>query len=146
MRFNRLVLLQPHYWHTSGIGFGNSVENGRLVYLTFFMRASRRAELFPRRFRLDRERMDPISDQLTQCAIHQPLPLDPRFARKFGAFDPQSEVALARRIVAAVAAMLFAIVDQLDSSGIQRIEAPKHFGCNRSRGSDLHRAYIWLFE
>jgi hypothetical protein len=36
MRFNRLVLLQPHYWHTSGPGFGNSVENGRLVYLMFF--------------------------------------------------------------------------------------------------------------
>jgi hypothetical protein len=40
MRFNRLVLLQPHYWHTSGAGFGDSVENGRLVYLMFFARAS----------------------------------------------------------------------------------------------------------
>ena len=38
MRFNRLVLLQPHYWHTSGAGFGDSIENGRLVYLMFFMR------------------------------------------------------------------------------------------------------------
>ena len=38
MRFNRLVLLQPHYWHTSGPGFGDSVENGRLVYLMFFLR------------------------------------------------------------------------------------------------------------
>jgi len=36
MRFNRLVLLQPQYWHTSGPGFGDSVENGRLVYLIFF--------------------------------------------------------------------------------------------------------------
>lgn len=36
MRFNRLVLLQPQYWHTSGLGFGDSVENGRLVYLMFF--------------------------------------------------------------------------------------------------------------
>jgi hypothetical protein len=36
MRFNRLVLLQPHYWHTAGPGFGDSVENGRLVYLMFF--------------------------------------------------------------------------------------------------------------
>jgi hypothetical protein len=40
MRFNRLVLLQPHYWHTSGPGFGDSVENGRLVYLMFFLRGS----------------------------------------------------------------------------------------------------------
>jgi hypothetical protein len=38
MRFNRLVLLQPHYWHTSGPGFGNSLENGRLIYLMFFLR------------------------------------------------------------------------------------------------------------
>ena len=39
MRFNRLVLLQPHYWHTSGPGFGSSIEDGRLVYLMFFARA-----------------------------------------------------------------------------------------------------------
>jgi hypothetical protein len=36
LRFNRLILIQPHYWHTAGPGFGNSVENGRLVYLMFF--------------------------------------------------------------------------------------------------------------
>jgi len=38
MRFNRLVLLQPQYWHTSGPGFGDSLENGRLIYLMFFLR------------------------------------------------------------------------------------------------------------
>jgi hypothetical protein len=38
MRFNRLVLLQPQYWHTSGKSFGDSIENGRLVYLMFFLR------------------------------------------------------------------------------------------------------------
>lgn len=38
MRFNRLILLQPHYWHTSGPGFGDTLENGRLVYLMFFLR------------------------------------------------------------------------------------------------------------
>jgi hypothetical protein len=38
MRFNRLVLLQPHYWHTSGPGFGDSLENGRLIYVMFFLR------------------------------------------------------------------------------------------------------------
>jgi hypothetical protein len=38
MRFNRLVLLQPQYWHTSGEAFGDSIENGRLVYLMFFLR------------------------------------------------------------------------------------------------------------
>jgi hypothetical protein len=38
MRFNRLVLVQPQYWHTAGESFGNSVEDGRLVYLMFFKR------------------------------------------------------------------------------------------------------------
>lgn len=38
LRYNRLILLQPHYWHTAGPGFGDSVENGRLVYLMFFNR------------------------------------------------------------------------------------------------------------
>jgi Family of unknown function (DUF6445) len=38
MRFNRLILFQPQYWHTSGPGFGDTVENGRLVYLMFFRR------------------------------------------------------------------------------------------------------------
>ena len=36
MRFNRLVLLRPWLWHTSGAGFGDSIENGRLVYVIFF--------------------------------------------------------------------------------------------------------------
>ena len=40
MRFNRLILIQPHYWHTAGPGFGDSVENGRLVYLMFFKRGA----------------------------------------------------------------------------------------------------------
>jgi hypothetical protein len=38
MRFNRLVMFQPQYWHTAGPGFGDSVQNGRLVYLIFFQR------------------------------------------------------------------------------------------------------------
>lgn len=39
MKFNRLVLLRPWLFHTSGPGFGDSIENGRLVYLMFFGRA-----------------------------------------------------------------------------------------------------------
>jgi len=38
MRFNRLVLLQPWFWHTSGPGFGDSIENGRLIFVMFFRR------------------------------------------------------------------------------------------------------------
>ncbi|NDK40280.1 hypothetical protein DT603_15690 [Pseudoxanthomonas gei] len=36
MRFNRLLLLRPWLWHTAGQNFGDSMENGRLVYLMFF--------------------------------------------------------------------------------------------------------------
>lgn len=42
MRFNRLVLLRPWLWHTAGPAFGNSIENGRLVYLMFFESPSSR--------------------------------------------------------------------------------------------------------
>ena len=36
MRFNRLVLLRPWLYHTAAPGFGDSMANGRLVYLLFF--------------------------------------------------------------------------------------------------------------
>jgi len=36
MRFNRLVLLRPWLWHTASPGFGDSIENGRLIYVMFF--------------------------------------------------------------------------------------------------------------
>lgn len=39
MRFNRLILLRPWLWHTAGESFGDSLENGRLVYLMFFRSA-----------------------------------------------------------------------------------------------------------
>lgn len=41
MRFNRLVLLRPWLWHTAGPGFGDSIENGRLIYVMFFQPAGR---------------------------------------------------------------------------------------------------------
>lgn len=40
MRFNRLVLLRPWLWHTAGPGFGDTPDNGRLVYLLFFRSAA----------------------------------------------------------------------------------------------------------
>jgi len=40
MRFNRLVLLRPWFWHTAGPAFGDRPENGRLVYLMFFESAA----------------------------------------------------------------------------------------------------------
>ena len=41
MRLNRLVLLRPWLWHTAGEAFGDTMENGRLVYLMFFASAAR---------------------------------------------------------------------------------------------------------
>ncbi|MDJ0655439.1 MAG: DUF6445 family protein [Xanthomonadales bacterium] len=40
MRFNRLILLRPWLWHTAGENFGDSLENGRLVYLLFYASAA----------------------------------------------------------------------------------------------------------
>lgn len=37
MRFNRLILLRPWFWHTAGKSFGTTIENGRLVHLFFFI-------------------------------------------------------------------------------------------------------------
>ena len=39
MRYNRLALYRPWLWHAAGDGFGDAVDNGRLVYLLFFGRA-----------------------------------------------------------------------------------------------------------
>lgn len=36
MKFNRCALFRPWMWHTSGVDFGSSMENGRLVQLLFF--------------------------------------------------------------------------------------------------------------
>jgi len=36
MRYNRLVLFRPQYWHDAGPGFGSSLDDGRLVYLLFY--------------------------------------------------------------------------------------------------------------
>ena len=36
MRFNRLILLRPWFYHTAGPSFGNDVRDGRLVQLFFF--------------------------------------------------------------------------------------------------------------
>ena len=36
MKYNRLLLLRPWLWHTAGPGFGNTLENGRMVFLMFY--------------------------------------------------------------------------------------------------------------
>lgn len=39
MRFNRMIIFRPWFWHTAGKSFGDSPENARLVQL-FFWRAA----------------------------------------------------------------------------------------------------------
>lgn len=39
MRFNRLILFRPWFWHTAGESFGTGIEDGRLVQLFFFSAA-----------------------------------------------------------------------------------------------------------
>lgn len=40
MKFNRLVLFRPWFFHDAGPGFGTDVSNGRLVYLLFYFSAA----------------------------------------------------------------------------------------------------------
>lgn len=37
MRFNRLVLIRPWFWHSAGPSFGDSPETARLIQLFFFV-------------------------------------------------------------------------------------------------------------
>lgn len=36
MRYNRLILFRPWLWHNAGPSFGDSAQNGRLIYTMFF--------------------------------------------------------------------------------------------------------------
>lgn len=40
MRFNRMVLFRPWFFHDAGPGFGTDLRTGRLVYLLFFFSAA----------------------------------------------------------------------------------------------------------
>lgn len=41
MKFNRLILFRPWFWHGAGPSFGDRPDNGRLVHLLFFRHARR---------------------------------------------------------------------------------------------------------
>jgi len=38
IRFNRMILFRPWFWHTAGASFGDNIENGRLVHLSLLAR------------------------------------------------------------------------------------------------------------
>ena len=68
----------------------------------------------------DAECVDPLVHQIAQRGIDRALPLDAAHSGEGGAFDGQAEMAFAGRIVAAVAAMLFAVVDQRQTGRRER--------------------------
>jgi len=40
MRFNRMILFRPWFFHDAGPGFGTNIRDGRLVYLQFYFGAA----------------------------------------------------------------------------------------------------------
>src|SRR5690349_9140338 len=87
--------------------------------------------------------MDSDVHEIAKRSIDHPLPLDTVLAPERRAFDPQREVALAGRIVAAVAAMLLAIVNKVEARWRKRRVQPcQHFGRDRTSFLGVHALYI----
>lgn len=79
--------------------------------------------------------MDAFIHQLAERGIDRTLALDPAHAGEGWALDRQAEMALAGRVVANVAAMLLAVVNQMDSRGGQCGAKPAlDFGRDRASG------------
>ncbi len=87
------------------------------------------------------------SISVAERRIDHPLPFDTVLAREGRAFDPEAEMALAFGIVAAVAAVLLAVVDQLNARRRKRrTEAPEHFSGDRAVSLVAHDLYIEGFN
>lgn len=100
--------------------------------------------LFAGRFRLDREGVNPIGEEIGKRLVDRALAGDAVEARKGRRFDLHGEVALATRIVAGMAAVEFAVVahdEMRRSEGL--LEPARDFGRHRPGYLTGHRAYIW---
>jgi hypothetical protein len=87
--------------------------------------------------------VDPALHEVAERGIDHPLSIHTALPREKRTFNREREVTLSSRIVAAMAAVLLTIVDQIDARGRKRrIEALKHLGCDRSRGDVVHSPYI----
>jgi len=64
--------------------------------------------------------MDSLVHQFAERRIDHSLTLDTVLACESGALDEKTEMALAGRVISAVAAMLFAIVDEVDAGRAKR--------------------------
>ena len=75
--------------------------------------------------------------------MDQALAVDSRLAGEGRAFDAQAKMTLAIRIVAAVAAVQLAVVDQLDGRRPKHyLKAAEHFRRDRSSSLCVHGSYI----
>src|SRR3954471_11253202 len=91
--------------------------------------------------------MDSFAHQVAERGIDHPLPFDTALAGEGRTFDRKAEVAFARGIVAAVAAVLFAVVVKIDRSRRKRrVEAGEHFSRDRTGFSGVHWPYIVRFN
>ncbi len=87
--------------------------------------------------------MHALLEQVAQCGMDHALHFDARLAGEGGAFDHQAEMGFARRVVAAVPAVLLAVIDQRqDGRRQRRLETAAHLGGDRSGGSFVHWLYI----
>ncbi len=79
--------------------------------------------------------MDPLVEQISERFVDHPLPLDPRLPCERAALDVQREVTLPGGVVAAMAAVLLAVVDEAQSRWLQfRFEAADHLGGDWASG------------
>ena len=91
--------------------------------------------------------MDSGIHEIAERRINHALPFHTTPARECRAFDVQREMAFAFRVVAAVAAMLLAVVDELNPAGRKRrVEPAEHFSRNWSSSLVAHDSYIKAFN
>jgi len=64
--------------------------------------------------------MNALAHEVAERGIDHPLPLHTSLSDEGRALDPQAEMAFARWVVAAVAAMRLAVVDELDAGRRKR--------------------------
>jgi hypothetical protein len=91
--------------------------------------------------------VNPVAQQGVQRGIDQPMALYARRPGKDVGDDLDREVALATRIMPAMAAMFLAVVDHGELHGRQGgLQPLGDFGRDRPGGMLLHRPYITAFE
>ena len=81
---------------------------------------------------LDREGMDARSGNIAQRLVHHALPHHARYAGKGSAFDLNGEMRFARPVIAAVAMMLRAVIDD-GKAGWRECRLEQHFHFNLGR-------------